>query len=404
MSSCSHKKPTKSSHAYDLLCCRLGIERWRRVIYQGIVYPDYDVSNFGRIRRWHRPPKKNPSEASQARRARDGKRPYVGHYGEPKIGTKGNGDIYMRCKICNPEKRHTTCLHRLVAEAFIPNNDEKKPTVDHWKPDDANKTNNRLDNLRWATREEQATNQRPRTRESYDKVRRPVWKLHKTTGECLERYNSVSEACQAVDGKSPGKITDVCKGKYQTMYGFKWAFDDEDVNGHEDETWKRIEPAVLDTKGTYDCSTYGRVRCVDECGTRIIDGRDRSRGTVIFSFILKNGQRRDIVNNVLTARVFISNPDNLPQVNHIDGNPSNCHVGNLEWITRSGNIQHAYANGLHKHTGWTPDEDNYIRDIIAKVGNGRIRWAKENLILPGRTMNAMSMRARRLRKTEANRK
>jgi len=410
MSSCSHKKPTKSSHAFDLLCCRLGIERWRRVVHKGIVYPDHDVSNFGRIRRWRRPREKVLSQTKRAQYQRARKAPFLGSYGEPTFGSKANGEIYMRCQICNSEKRHNNHLvHRLVAEAFIPN-DENKPTVDHWKPDDANKTNNRLDNLRWATRKEQAGNQRPRTRESYDKLRRPVWKLDKTTGERLERYNSVGEACQAVDGKSPGKITNVCNGKYQTMYGFKWAYDDEDVNAREDETWKRIEPDVLDTMHTYDCSTYGRVRRVFKPGeTKIIEGTKQPRGLVIFYFTLKNGQRRAIVNNVLTARMFIPNPDNLPEVNHIDGDPSNSHVGNLEWITRSGNMQHAYANGLRKHAGWTRDEDNYIRDIIArypeaKVGNGGIPWVKEKLILPGRTMRAMSKRANMLRKTEANRK
>lgn len=402
-------KPTKSSHAFDLLCCRFGIggdqqgeypgERWRRVVYKGILYPDYDVSNMGRIRHWHRPPKKDPSEESKARRARGGQRPYIGRYGKPTFGSKAkdeNGGVYMQFALYNTEKRYTTLVHQLVAEAFIPN-DENKPTVDHDDHDDANKTNNRLDNINWATGKEQAANQRPRTRESYDKVRRPVWKLDKTTGERLERYDSQGEACQAVGGKSQGKIGDVCKGKLSHIYGFKWAFDDEDVNAREDETWKRIEPDVLDTKGTYDCSTCGRLRCVEECGTRIVDGRDRSRGTVIFSFTLRNGQRRDILNNVLAAKVFIPNPDNLPEVNHIDGNPSNCHVSNLEWTTRSGNMQHASANGLCKHAGWTPEEDQYILDLIAKYPEG-IPWSKLEEPPLERSAMAMQQRSSNLRK------
>jgi hypothetical protein len=181
------------------------------------------------------------------------------------------------------------------------------------------------------------------------------------------------------------------------MYGFKWAFDDEDVNAREDETWKRIEPDVLDTKGTYENSTYGRLRCVEECGTRIVDGRDRSRGTVIFSFTLKNGRRRDILNNVLTANVFIPNPHNLPEVNHIDGNPSNCHVSNLEWTTRPGNMQHAYANGLCKHAGWTSEEDQYILDLIAKYPD-RIPWSKLEEPPLERSVNAMQLRSVKLRK------
>ena len=407
----SHK-PTKSSHAFDLLCCRFGIggdqqkkhpgERWRRVVYKGVLYPDYDVSNMGRIRHWHRPPKKDPSEASKARRARGGQRPYIGHYGKPSFGTKRKKDgVYMYFMLYNTVSGQTetqnALVHQLVAEAFIPN-DENKPTVDHWKPDDANKTNNRLDNINWATRKEQAANKRPRTRESYDKVRRPVWKLDKTTGARIKRYDSVGEACKSVGGSSQYLITAVCKGKYTTMYGFKWAFDDEDVNAREDETWKRIGSDVLDTKGTYECSTYGRVRCVKGGDKRIIDGADQQpRGDVRFSFTLKNGQRREILNNVLTAKVFIPNPDNLPLVNHMDGNPSNCHVSNLEWITHKGNSVHAYANGLCKHAGWTSEEDRYILDLIAKYPE-RIPWSKLEEPPLERSMNAMNLRASDLRK------
>lgn len=46
------------------------------------------------------------------------------------------------------------------------------------------------------------------------------------------------------------------------------------------------------------------------------------------------------------AETFLSNPDNKPQVNHIDGNKLNNDIANLEWVTQSENLLHAYKNGL----------------------------------------------------------
>jgi len=48
----------------------------------------------------------------------------------------------------------------------------------------------------------------------------------------------------------------------------------------------------------------------------------------------------------LIAEAFIPNPNEYPEVNHIDGNPSNNRINNLEWCTAKQNTIHAYSTGL----------------------------------------------------------
>ncbi len=74
------------------------------------------------------------------------------------------------------------------------------------------------------------------------------------------------------------------------------------------------------------------------------------------------------------ALTFISNPENKPCVNHIDGNPSNNNVGNLEWCTVAENNHHAIITGLrpsasnHDDGGKYPNNiDDIFQDIIVYV-------------------------------------
>ena len=70
------------------------------------------------------------------------------HIKKPFINKKNN---YLTVDLYKNNKSEKVPIHRLIAEAFIPN-PENKPTVDHI---DGNRQNNAIDNLRWATYSEQ---------------------------------------------------------------------------------------------------------------------------------------------------------------------------------------------------------------------------------------------------------
>jgi hypothetical protein len=75
--------------------------------------------------------------------------------------------------------------------------------------------------------------------------------------------------------------------------------------------------------------------------------RVKARDYVIWMVGLrKNSKVKRFLVHRLVAEAFIPNPENKPQINHIDGNPANNHVNNLEWVTSFENMRHAQNTGL----------------------------------------------------------
>lgn len=85
-----------------------------------------------------------------------------------------------------------------------------------------------------------------------------------------------------------------------------------------------------------------------------ISRRNRKTGEkryLAFKLCLNGFEKTEQVHR-LVAKHFIDNPQNLPEVNHKDGNPANNHRTNLEWMTHAENVQHAFDIGLNNGENW----------------------------------------------------
>lgn len=65
-----------------------------------------------------------------------------------------------------------------------------------------------------------------------------------------------------------------------------------------------------------------------------------------YNLTYPDGKKRRTRVHRMVAEAFIPNPENLPIVNHKDGNKRNNNIDNLEWVTVKQNTQHAVENGL----------------------------------------------------------
>lgn len=104
----------------------------------------------------------------------------------------------------------------------------------------------------------------------------------------------------------------------------------KEINGYE-RYFINEDGTVFDSKYQKNVATWIDTVGYRQCYLKDSDGKKHSKRI-----------------HRLLAMAFIPNPNNLPQVNHKDGDKLNNNIDNLEWISNKDNTQHGYDNGLYK--------------------------------------------------------
>ena len=136
------------------------------------------------------------------------------------------------------------------------------------------------------------------------------------------------------------------------------------------EIWKEIEGF----DGKILVSNRGRIKSNLRNGT-ILKSQADKKGYQRVRVTVERVKRTLKIHREV-AKAFLPNPNNLPQVNHIDGNKNNNSVDNLEWVTNRDNALHALSNGLWDSfiEGSKAENEKRKRSVLAINGNETIEF------------------------------
>lgn len=111
----------------------------------------------------------------------------------------------------------------------------------------------------------------------------------------------------------------------------------------EKEIWKQVKGFE-----DYEISNLGNIRSYNKTSDKHIHKTIKINHTKEGYEVITLSKTRKYLIHRLVAETFIDNPDNKKEVNHKDLNKSNNKVSNLEWVSHSENMKHAYVNGVVK--------------------------------------------------------
>ena len=241
--------------------------------------------------------------------------------------------LYYKIGLSKNSKKKQFFVHVLVANHFIPKINGKD-FVNH---KDGNKLNNNVENLEWVTKGENLMHAYKTGLKLPSTYKLKINQYDKDNN-LIKEWDSLQEIRQTLK-ISRRRIKIACDGGRNTT-GYIWK-NTSKMNEMEDIIWKHIN---IDGLREYMISNHGQIK--------------NKHGIILKNSILGGyckinigtPKRIDYFMHRLVAMTFILNPNNLPIINHKNGNKLDNHVDNLEWCTQSHNIKHAIETGLFKPT------------------------------------------------------
>lgn len=163
----------------------------------------YQVSNFGRVKSNHH-----------------------GRGHKPKMLKNISRNGYVSVILCKNKSQKNVFVHRLVADCFVPN-PENKPCVNHI---DGDKSNPCSSNLEWCTQKENISHAinnglfKPNARYLLNKAPRPTKPIYQfdKNGKFIKKWDSCRDVCNYL-GVKDSHIYDCISGKCHSAYGFIWS-------------------------------------------------------------------------------------------------------------------------------------------------------------------------------------
>jgi uncharacterized protein YerC len=266
-------------------------------------------------------------------------------------------DEYPRIKLSKNNKDYVFSVHRLVAETFLDNLDNKQ-IINH---KDGNKKNYKLDNLEWVTQKE---NSQHAHISGLKKIKYGI-------SSKLSEFD-VAEIFNSKDNISTiSKKYGICRTTVYNIKNKKNWYNIDKLADNLSTIKNSIDNNIFDFDNSKIIINHNNYK-IDINGNILNINTNNTLKTVIkknYKYVYLQGKNYSI--HRLVALHFIENCDiNKNIVNHKDGNKINNNLYNLEWVNSSENSQHVVNNGLKKiNCGVNIGTSKLKDEIVIKIFN-----------------------------------